>query len=139
MNFVTSTVKEGFVLDPFAQRLGVALRYSSDSFPHSKDMLMWMQSFATERANRGGDRMTPVGIRIVVSVYLATSKGCVKLRSTDPTIQPDLYYNLLGTSEDLVRMREGVRSAVRMFETPEFESLVEDRFEPPETLRNLAK
>ena len=130
MSFVTAKVKDESALDPLGPRLALALRYSSGSFPHPNEMLMWMQAFATERASRGGDRMTPVGIRICVGVYLATSKGRIRLRSLDPGVQPDLLYNLLQTEDDLVRMREGVRAAVDLFSHPAFESLVDTRIEP---------
>ena len=93
-------------------------------------MIMWMQSFATERAARGGDRMAPIGIRIVVSVYLATSRGRVRLSSLDPDIQPELLYNLLQTDDDLARMRDGIRSACALFESPAFGEIVERRLEP---------
>ena len=74
--------------------------------------------------------MTPVGIRICVGVYLATSKGRVRLQSLDPNVQPELLFNLLQTEEDLVRMREGVRAAVDLFRHPAFEPLVDRRIEP---------
>ena len=130
MSFVTASVRDLSALDPTGPRLGVALRYSSGSSPHPNDMIMWMQAFATERAVRGGDKMTPVGIRIVVSVYLATSRGRVRLSSPDPDVQPELLYNLLQTDDDLTRMRAGIRSACALFESPAFAEIVERRLEP---------
>ncbi len=130
MSFVTASVRDPSSLDPMGPRLGVALRYSSGSSPHPNDMIMWMQSFATERAVRGGDRMAPIGIRIVVSVYLATSRGRVRLSSLDPDVQPELLYNLLQTDDDLARMRDGIRSACALFESPAFGEIVERRLEP---------
>lgn len=130
MSFVTARVRDLSSLDPMGPRLGVALRYSSGSSPHPNDMIMWMQAFATERAVRGGDRMTPIGIRIVVSVYLATSRGRVRLSSPDPDVQPELLYNLLQTDDDLARMRAGIRSACALFESPAFAEIVERRLEP---------
>ena len=69
--------------------------------------------------------MTPVGIRICVGVYLATSKGRIRLQSPDPGVQPELVYNLLQTEEDLARMRQGVRAAAEFFDHPAFEPLVD--------------
>ena len=133
MSFVTAGVRDLSALDPMGPRLGVALRYSSGSSPRPNDMIMWMQAFATERAARGGDKMTPLGIRIVVSVYLATSRGRVRLGSLDPDVQPELLYNLLRTDDDLARMRDGVRSACALFESPALAKIVERRLEPPES------
>ena len=130
MNFVTAAVKDFSALDGVAPWSGLGLRYSSQSSSRPNDMMMWMQSFATERAGRGGERMTPLGIRIVVSVYLATSKGRIRLRSIDPNVQPEIRFNLLETAEDLGRMREGVRAAVGLLENPAFGSIVDRRTEP---------
>ena len=60
----------------------------ADGSIRPNDMMMWMQSFATERVNRGGNKMEALGIRIVGSIYLASSKGNITLKSNDPDDQP---------------------------------------------------
>ncbi len=128
--FITARVKDGVELDGLAPRLQVGLRYTASGSSRPNDMMMWMQSFASERINRGGERMVPLGIRITGSVYLAASKGRVTLTSTDPRVQPFLDYHLLEDPEDRRRMREAVRLAVDLFEHPELASMVEERIEP---------
>ncbi len=128
--FVTARVREGVDLDGLAPRLQVGLRYTASGSERPNDMMLWMQSFASERINRGGDRMEPLGIRIVGSVYLAASKGRITLASADPHVQPFLDYRLLEDAEDRRRLREAVRIAVEMFERPQLADMIEERTEP---------
>ena len=131
--FIDASVNEGVKLDRFAPVLQVGLRYTATGSDRPNDMMMWMQSFATERINRGGSRMAPTGVRITVSVFLAASKGRVTLTSTDPTVQPFLDYRLLSDAEDRRRMREAVRIAVGLFEHPDLAAMVRERFSPPDS------
>ena len=128
--FITASVKEGVELDGLAPRIQVGLRYTASGSSRPNDMMLWMQSFASERVNRGGERMTPLGIRITGSIYLAASKGRVTLTSTDPHEQPFLDFHLLEDPEDRRRMREVVRLAVDIFKHPDLAELVDERLEP---------
>ncbi len=128
--FVTAGVKDGVELDGLAPRLQVGLRYTATGSGRPNDMMIWMTSFASDRINRGGDRMVPLGIRIVGSIYLAASKGRITLTSTDPDEQPFLDYHLLEDEEDRRRLREAVRIAVEMFEDPELADMIDERTEP---------
>ena len=53
--WVTWRTKEDFPLDGMAPRMQVTLRYTADGSPLRNDMKISMQSFATERINRGGN------------------------------------------------------------------------------------
>ena len=128
--FITCGVKDGVELDGLAPRLQVGLRYTAEGSTREHDMMIWMTSFATERVNRGGERMEPIGIRITCSVYLADSKGEIKLLSSDPRDHPFLDFHLLEDPEDLRRMRESVRKAVDIFNDPAFSDMVSGRIEP---------
>jgi len=128
--FITAGVKEGVDLDGLAPRLQVGLRYTASESDKPNDMMMWMQSFATERINRGGDRMQGLGIRIVGSIYLASSKGEITLTSTDPNEQPFLDFHLLEDQEDISRIRESVRIAVKLFKHPNFDPIVDRIIDP---------
>ena len=128
--FITASVKENVTLDGLAPRLQVGLRYTASGSMRPNDMMMWMQSFATERVNRGGDRMEGLGIRIVGSIYLASSKGKISLKSKDPNDQPFLDFHLLEDLEDLRRLREAVRIAVDLLKHSEFDEIIEKRLEP---------
>ena len=128
--FITASVKDGVDLDGLAPRLQVGLRYTATGSERTNDMMMWMQSFASERVNRGGERMIPLGVRITGSVFLAASKGRITLTSRDPHVQPFLDYRLLEDPEDRRRMREVVRLAVDIFRHPSLADIVDELLEP---------
>ena len=130
MIFTTCKVKDGVELDGYAPRLQVGLRYTATGSSLPNDMMMWMQSFASERVNRGGNAMEGIGIRIVSSIYLAASKGEITLTSRDPHVQPLLEYHLLEEPFDRERMREAVRLAVDIFKNDELSAMVAERIEP---------
>ncbi len=62
--WATWRTKPDFPLDGMAPRMQVCLRYTADGSELRNDMKISMQSFATERVNRGGNRMEPIGIRM---------------------------------------------------------------------------
>ena len=128
--WVTWKTKEGFDLDGLAPRNQFVLRYTAEGSDLRNDMIVIFQSFATERVNRGGGRMDPLGIRAVVSVYLAESAGELTLTSADPAVQPFLNYNYFAEEFDRRRMREGIRLAMRLGEDEAFADIIESRIEP---------
>lgn len=128
--FITCKVKDGVDLDVMAPRLQVGLRYTAAGSQYRDDMMMFMFSFASERVNRGGNLMEPLGIRIIALLYLADSAGEISLTSTDPHVQPFLDFHLLEEPFDRQRMREAVRIAVDVFDQPDFADLVAERIEP---------
>lgn len=131
--FITASVKDGIKLDPMAPRFQVGLRYTSSDSNDPNDMMMWMQSFINQRVNRSGDKMQGSGIRIISSVFVAESKGEITLTSTDPSEQPFLDFHLLESAEDRRRLRESVRMAASLLEHPDFDSIIEERIDPPDS------
>ena len=94
-------------------------------------MKISMQSFATERINKGGDRMVPLGIRMSTGIQLAAGAGHMRLQSTDPYQQPFLDYNYLQEESDRVRLRDSVRLCMQLAEHPDFKNLIQECIEPP--------
>ena len=131
--WVTWKTKDGFDLDGFAPRNQIVLRYTAEGSDLRNDMILIFQSFATERVNRGGARMEPLGIRAIVALYLALGAGELKLTSTAPNTQPFLNYNYLQEPFDRRRMREGVHLAMRLGEDKAFKDIIERRIEPLES------
>ena len=127
---VTWRTKDGFKLDGFAPRFQLTLRYTARGSNLRNDMMFLMNSFATERVDRGGGQMKPLGILMGVALYLARGSGEMRLTSTDPNVQPFLDYNYLREPFDRERMREGVHLAVRLAEHEEFRDIIEERVEP---------
>src|SRR5439155_23043121 len=120
------------LLDGLAPRIQLALRWTAQDSPYWNDLMFFMQSFATERVDRGGDRMTPLGIRMLGVLDLAMSAGELRLQSADPSVQPSLEYRYLEDEFDRRRMREMVRLAVRLAEYPDFQAIIAERVEPTE-------
>ena len=131
--FITASIKDEVELDPSAPRFQVGLRYTSSDSNSPHDMMMWMQSFINQRVNRGGDKMHGLGIRIISSVFVAESRGEITLTSTDPHEQPFLDFHLLESAEDRRRLRESVRIAAKLLEHPDFDSIIEERIDPPDS------
>ena len=129
--FITFRTKKGFPLDGFAPRLQIGLRYTAAGSPLRDDMLLWPMNFASARVDRGGERMEPIGIRFVAAIYLAKSKGTIKLKSADPHDEPDINVNLLDDPFDRERAREGVHKAIQLSRHADFDDIIEEITEPP--------
>jgi choline dehydrogenase-like flavoprotein len=108
----------------------MALRWTAEGSPLRNDLMIFMQSFATERVNRGGNRMEPLGIRMLGVLDLAKSVGELRLQSTDPHVQPFLDYRYLEDEFDRRRMREMVRRGVQLVEHEDFQPIIAERMEP---------
>ena len=128
--YLTWRTKPDFPLDGFAPRGQLCLRYTALGSDLRNDMIIIMSNYATERVNRGGDRMEPLGIRMIVALYLAKGAGELKLQSRDPGVQPFLDYNYLQEEFDRQRLREGVHIALKLGEHKDFQDIVVERTEP---------
>ena len=129
---VTWRTKPEHVLDGLAPRMQMALRTTAEGSHLRNDIQVLMQSFATERINRGGDRMEPLGIRMLVILNLAVGHGELRLTSKDPSVQPFLDYRYLEEEFDRKRLREAVRMCVRLAEHSGFRDIIEEQTEPTE-------
>ena len=127
--WITWKTKEGHPLDAFAPRSQLMLRYTATGSKLRNDMKISMSSFATERVDRGGTRMKPLGVRMVVVLDLALGSGELRLTSTDPNVQPFLDYNYLNEPIDRERMREGVRRCIELAKHPAFQDIIEERID----------
>lgn len=67
-----------------------------------------------QQASHQGD------LQLLVAVQAETSRGAITLTSADPDVQPRIDYNYLSTETDLSRMREGVRTAVKILRSEPF-------------------
>jgi choline dehydrogenase-like flavoprotein len=128
--YITWRTKQEHRLDPLAPRIQMALRWTAEGSPLRNDLMIFMQSFATERVNRGGHRMEPLGIRMLGVLDLAKSAGELRLQSTDPHVQPYLDYRYLEDEFDRRRLREIIRRAVQLVEHEDFQTIIAERIEP---------
>jgi predicted dehydrogenase (TIGR03970 family) len=128
--YVTWRTKPGYPLDGFAPRVQLTLRWTAQDSHLWNDLMIFMNSFATERVNRGGARMEPLGVRMLAVLDLAVGSGELRLQSTDPAVQPFIDYRYLEEEFDRRRLREIVRTAVKLAEHPAFKDIIEERTEP---------
>jgi len=128
--WATWRTKPDFPLDGTAPRMQVCLRYTAEGSDLRNDMKISMQSFATERINRGGSRMAPVGIRMTAGIQLAVGQGELRLTSADPTVQPFLDYRYLEEEFDRQRLREAMRLCVKLTEHEAFKDIIAECIEP---------
>jgi choline dehydrogenase-like flavoprotein len=130
----TWRTKPDFPLDGTAPRMQVCLRYTAEGSPLRNDMKISMQSFATERINRGGNRMQALGIRMTAGIQLAVGKGELRLMSRDPKVQPFLDYRYLEDEFDRRRLREAIRLCVKLADHPSFRDSIAERLEPADAV-----
>ena len=130
MVYVTWRTKKEYTLDGMAPRVQMALRYTAEGSDLRNDMMVFMNSFASERVNRGGDRMEPLGVRMIAILDLALSSGELRLTSADPNVQPFLDYRYFDDPFDRKRMRDLVRMCLKMAEHEDFKDILDERVEP---------
>lgn len=65
-------------------------------------------------------------LAFLVSLQAATSRGQITLESADPAVQPRIDFNYLYAETDLRRMREAVRTAVRLLRSKAFSLIFQE-------------
>jgi choline dehydrogenase len=130
--YVTWATKPEHALRSFDPRIQFGLRFTAAGSDLENDMIVYMNTFATERVDRGGNRMNPIGIRMIVGLDLALGVGEVKLAANDPRAQPILDYNYFQERFDLERMRDAVRTCVKLGEHEAWSKIIERRIGPPD-------
>ena len=109
----------------------VGLRYTATGSSLRNDMQLQPMLMTSEHRPAQvaiDDDSNYVGMN--ASLQLAMGQGELTLQSTDPNVQPFLNYNYYQEEEDLRRMRDGVRLAVRVAEQPMYQGVLEDRVTP---------
>jgi choline dehydrogenase len=109
----------------------ITLRYTATSSHLRDDMLIHPASpkkigFETKE---GHVPLEPETL-MVVCLNLALGSGNLRLRDSDPRIQPFLDYNYLQEEFDIDRMREGVRIAIKLSKSQQWSRLVGERVTP---------
>jgi hypothetical protein len=133
MVYVTWKTRPGVELDSLGPRIQLTLRYTAEGSGLENDMIVYMMAVASDRPERGGFRINPIGIQTNLCINLAKGKGEVKLNSNDYRDQPYLDYNYLAEEEDRRRFREGVKMLVGLENHPAMSSLIEERLTPLDT------
>jgi choline dehydrogenase-like flavoprotein len=78
-------------------------------------------------APRAGER----NLILIPTINLNRSRGTVGLKSADPTDPPCIELNYLSSEVDVIRLREGIRLALRLAESPEMAGVIAHQLAPP--------
>ena len=120
----------GYEHDKQGPGIQFVLRYTATGSNLRNDMLVHPISRAAEnRIYTDWDR-DPIGIGMIAAIYLAEAAGEIRLRDTNPRIQPFLDYNLLGTEFDRSRLRESVHICLELAEQGALAPLIEELVDP---------
>ena len=126
---ISFRVKEGIKLQPDASGVRIALRYTAKGSDDSNDMMMTTSSlFSPFTGEMLPDRIG----RISCVIELPAGAGFVRLNSADPAVQPKFDYQYFSHPEDMRRMRDGIRLAVKMLETDAYKDVSDGRVTPTE-------
>ena len=128
--FVGWRTKKDHPLDSLAPWHQIALRWTAEGSDLRNDLMLVMISNAPESANQGAWSMKPVGIGMLALLDLAVGSGELRLTSSDPNVQPLLDYRYLESEFDRRRMREMVRTAVKLADAEGFQEIIEERTSP---------
>ena len=127
-------VKDGFPQDPNAPRTQVGLRYTASGSRDRNDMQIMPSSFSAPIG--AVDPYSGEGVRLTCILELAAGAGELTLASDDPQVQPNIDYRYLVDPRDRERLREAVRTCIRLLEHEDFKDIVAGRIMP--TDRDLA-
>ena len=117
--------------DVQAPVIQVGLRYRVEGSDLRNDMqvsAMLMTSEHRPAQVQIDDDQNYIGIS--ASLQLALGSGELRLKSTDPSVQPYLDYNYLTEPFDRERMRKAIRLAIRLAGHPSFQGILMDRVIP---------
>ena len=128
---ISFRVKEGITLNPDASGVRIALRYTAKGSKDSNDMMMTTSSVFNP--STGEELPDRIG-RISCVIELPAGAGFVRLASSDSTVQPKFDYRYFSHPEDMRRMRDGIRLAVKLLETDAYKEVSEDRVAPSEEI-----
>ncbi len=124
-----------------APGLGSAtLRFTAPGSLYRNDLCIMMAAFVPPRVKTlqvpGAAELAaarPDLAEMMVSLLRPESSGELRLRSTDPGVQPWLDYNYLSEPSDRERLRHGVRQSLELARQKELSGLLGDLLEPAES------
>ena len=136
--YVTWQAREGYAPNWDRPRSGITLRLTAPGSSMPNDLSISVSTLVSERANLldpGRESLTddPTAsqlIEMMVPLLLPLSSGELRLTSADPAVKPYLDYNYLSDPFDRQRLRDGVRTAVRLGEHRDFAQALGPRIAP---------
>ncbi|MCH8831843.1 MAG: GMC family oxidoreductase N-terminal domain-containing protein, partial [Chloroflexi bacterium] len=140
---ITFKVKEGVTLAGDADSVHFSLHYTSQGSSEINDMLLRSNPVVDEREERvrgvrtkylTGDVPPEQMARISCTLGLPDGSGYVRLASADPGVQPSFNYCYLQHPNDIRRVREGLRMAIRFLESDAYKDVADHRIHPTDDI-----
>ena len=135
--YVTWRIRDGYPRGDSPARGGVSLRFNAPDSEYRNDLSIGLSAFVTPRVktlkvpnDSEIEASGPDLAEMMVALLRPASRGELKLRSTDPNVQPWLDYNYLSEPFDRQRLRHGVRQALQLAQHDGLKELLGDRLEP---------
>lgn len=140
---ITFKVKDGITIPAGSDAAHFTLHYTSEGSTAINDMVLRTSPVVDQRQERvpglrtkylNGEIPPDRAARISCILGLPDGSGYVRLASSDPTIQPCFNYRYLQHPNDIRRVREGLRFAVRLLESKAYEGVVDHRINPTDDI-----
>jgi choline dehydrogenase-like flavoprotein len=140
---VTFKVKDGISLSTGHDAVHFCLHYTAQGSNAINDMLLRTSPMVDERQERvpglrtkylNGDVSPEQVARISCTLGLPDGSGYVRLASADPTVQPSFNYCYLQHPNDMRRVREGLRLAIRLLESDAYKDVADYRIHPTDDI-----
>jgi choline dehydrogenase len=138
-------VKEGVTLSGEADAVHFSLHYTSKGSNEANDMVLRTNPVIDEREEKVPglrtkyvtDGIPPEQVgRISCTLGLPDGSGYVRLASADPLVQPTFNYQYLQNSNDIQRVRDGIRMGCDLLETEAYKDVCDYRINPKDEILN---
>jgi choline dehydrogenase len=140
---MTFKVKDGISLAAHVDAVHFGLHYTAHGSSASNDMVLRTTPMVDERQERvpglrtkylNGDVPPDRVARLSCTLGLPDGSGYVRLASADPSVQPSFHYRYLQHPNDRRRVREGLRLAVSLLESPAYKDVADYRIHPTDAI-----
>ena len=140
---MTFKVKDGISLVADRDAVHFALHYTAPGSSTVNAMVLRCSTVVDERQEHvagvrtkylSGDVPPERAARISCTLGLPDGSGYVSLASADPGIQPSFNYCYLQHPNDIRRVREGLRLAVRLLQSDAYKDVAEYRIHPADDI-----
>ncbi|MDH3605123.1 MAG: mycofactocin system GMC family oxidoreductase MftG [Candidatus Tectomicrobia bacterium] len=140
---MTFKVKDGISLAADADAVHFRVHYTSQGSSAINDMVLRTSTVVDEREERvpgvrskylSGDVPPERAARISCTLGLPDGSGYVRLASADPGVQPSFNYCYLQHPNDIRRVREGLRLAVKLLESDTYKDVADYRIYPTDDI-----
>ena len=135
--YITWRIRDGYSKGEAPAGGGATLRFTAPDSEYRNDLSIAMAAFVKPRvktlkvpSHAEISASYPDLAEMMVALLRPVSRGELKLRSTDPNVQPWLDYNYLSEPFDRQRLRHGVRQALQLAQHEGLRELLGDRLDP---------